>query len=416
MTAGPSRDPETEQLILPGLPEPDPAVDPEGDSSADSALGEGGESAGRQARTRRLGRPTLVRFEAFRSGFIGALGVTAALAVVNSFAAASQVVTLVFAALFVALGLDPLVSQLERRGMSRSIAVTSTFVLLVLVAVGFFATIIPVVVEQTGDLASAVPLYIERIESSDLAQRLDREYEVFDRINAEVEKQLTSSDAAAAVFGGVLGAGRAVATGLFSVFTVLILTLYFLVSLRSMTGALYRLVPASGRPRFVAIATEAQRRVGGYVIGQVSVAALNGVLSFIVMLVLDVRYPVALAFAVGVLGLVPLVGATLGAILACAITALSSFAGTIEGASWWAILGDTIVLAIWFVIYQQVENYIIAPRIFARSVAVPGTLAVVAALIGGSLLGLLGALVAVPLAAIILLIIQEVVVPHQDRR
>ena len=119
-------------------------------------------------------RPTLVRFEAFRIGFLGALGVTAALAVVNSFAAASQVVTLVFAALFLALGLNPLVTFLERRGMSLAFAVTSTFLLLILVAAGFFATIIPVVAVQTTDLAEAVPAYITRIQESSWAQRLDR--------------------------------------------------------------------------------------------------------------------------------------------------------------------------------------------------------------------------------------------------
>jgi predicted PurR-regulated permease PerM len=183
-----------------------------------------------------------------------------------------------------------------------------------------------------------------------------------------------------------------------------------------MTRASYRLVPRSRRPRVEVIAGEAQRRVGGYVIGQLAIASLNGALSFIVMLILDVQYAVALAFAVAVLGLIPLVGATIGAVLVALVTMVTSFGSAAPDAGILSILADTIVLVIWFIVYQQIENYVIAPRVFARSVAVPGTVAVVAALVGGSLLGLLGALVAVPVAAVILLVLQEVVLPMQDER
>jgi predicted PurR-regulated permease PerM len=360
-------------------------------------------------------RPAL-RVDAFRIGFVGALGVFAAVALVQAVVAAGQVVTLVFAALFLATGLNPLVSWLERQGLSRGPAVALTFLMLVAVATAFLAAIIPVVIEQATGFAGDIPRYIRRFESLPDIQRLDERYGLFERVNTELEQRLTSGETVEAVFGGVLGAGRAVATGVFSVLTVLILTLYFLVSLRPMTRAASRLVPASRRVRVERIAAEAQRRVGGYVSGQLAIASLNGALSFVVMMILDVRYAVALAFAVAVLGLIPLVGATLGAVLVALVTALSSFGSAPPDAGWWTILGDTIILVVWFVVYQQVENYVIAPRIFARSVAVPGTVAVVAALIGGSLLGLLGALVAVPMAAVILLVIQEVVVPMQDER
>ena len=188
---------------------------------------------------------------------------------------------------------------------------------------------------------------------------------------------------------------------MFSVLLVLVLTLYFLASLRSITSGAYRLVPSSRRETWRRIGDEAQQRVGGYVLGQLGVASLNGVLSFVVMTVLDVRYSVALAFAVGVLGLIPLVGATLGAVLACTVAALG------DGS-------DGLVLAVWFLVYQQVENYLVLPRIMARTVAVPSTLAVVAALLGGSLLGLIGALVAIPVAATVLIVVQQVVYPRQE--
>jgi predicted PurR-regulated permease PerM len=258
------------------------------------------------------------------------------------------------------------------------------------------------VLSEGSQLLRVSPIYARRIEQSDLAQSLDDRFGLFERINAEIEARLSSSNTIDALFGGVLGAGRAVVTGVFSVLLVLVLTLYFLASMRSITAGAYRLVPRSRRDRVREIGEEAQQRVGGYVLGQLAVATLNGVLAFVVMTLLDVRYSVALAFAVGVFGLIPLIGATLGAILACTVALLGD-------------VSDGVVLAIWFLVYQQVENYVILPRIMSRTVAVPSTLAVVAALVGGSLLGLIGALVAIPLAATILLVVQRVVYPRQEQ-
>jgi predicted PurR-regulated permease PerM len=395
-TAPEAPTPAGDQLALPGLPDRPESPRPV--------------PAGGPVR-----RPGL-RIDAFRIGFVGALGVFAAVFLVQAVVSAGQVVTLVFAALFLALGLDPVVVRLERWGLQRGAAVAVVFVLLVAAATAFLWTIVPVVIEQATSFGAAVPRYVRRVEQLEQIQELDRQYGLFERVNTELEQRLTSGETVQAVFGGVLGAGRAVVTGIFSVVTVLILTLYFLVSLRPMTHGLYRLVPASRRERVESIATEAQRRVGGYVIGQLAVASLNGALSFVVMLILGVEYAVALAFAVAVLGLIPLVGATLAAILVAVVTLISSFGSAPPDAGWWTVFGDTIVLVAWFVVYQQIENYAIAPRIFARSVAVPGTVVVVAALVGGSLLGLLGALVAVPVAAVILLVLHEVVMPLQEER
>lgn len=340
-------------------------------------------------------------FSPFGVGFVGALGVLLAVGLVQAFVQAGQIVTLVFAALFLALGLDPFVAWLERHGLPRPAAVGVTFGLLVVGVGGFVAAVAPLVVSESTQLLRVSPFYVGRIEQSEWAQGLDERFGLFERINAEIESRLNSSSTVDALFGGVLGAGRAVVTGVVSVLLVLILTLYFLASLKSITAGAYKLVPRTRRARVREIGEEAQRRVGGYVLGQLAVATLNGLLSFVVMTVLDVRYSVALAFAVGVFGLIPLVGATLGAILACTVAALGN-------------LSDGVVLAGYFLVYQQVENYLILPRIMARTVAVPSTLAVVAALVGGSLLGLIGALVAIPLAATVLLVVQEVVYPRQE--
>ncbi len=345
--------------------------------------------------------PQLQQFSAFRIGFVGALGVLAAIGLVQAFLQVGQIVTLVFAALFLSLGLDPFVSFLERRGLNRSMSVAVTFIGVCALVAGFFAAIVPVVAEEASRFARVAPFYVRRIEQTEFVRRLNEEYGVDERINAELAARLEDPETYETLFGGVLGAGQAVVTGVFSVITVLVLMLYFLASLKGMTNAAYRLVPRSRRGRVKEIGDEAMRRIGGYVLGQIAIATLNGALAFIVLSILDVPYPVALAFAVGVFGLIPFVGATIGAILAVSIALLGS-------------LQDAIILAVWFIAYQQIENYVIAPRVMSHAVAVPGTVAVVAALIGGSLLGLLGALVAVPLAATIVLIVREVVFPRQE--
>lgn len=204
------------------------------------------------------------------------------------------------------------------------------------------------------------------------------------------------------VFGGVLGAGRAVLSGLASTFTVLILTLYFLASLNSIAEAGYRLVPRTRRDRVRKLGDEIIKRIGGYVAGQVAVATINAVCSFVLMTILGIPYAAVLAFVVGLLGLIPLVGATIGALLVVVVGLFQS-------------PQIALIVAIYYVVYQQVENYLIAPRIMARTVSVPGAVALIAAFGGGALLGVLGALIAIPIAAAILLIIQEVLIPRQER-
>jgi predicted PurR-regulated permease PerM len=204
------------------------------------------------------------------------------------------------------------------------------------------------------------------------------------------------------VFGGVLGAGKAVLSGFFSFFTVLVLTLYFLASLPRVKQAAYGMVPASRRLRVTSLSEEILRRVGSYAIGQVAVAAINATASWIMMTIVGIPYAAVLAVAVGFLGLLPMVGATLGAALVCTV----------------ALFDDprkAVIALIYYVVYQQIENYVVAPRIMQRTVSVPGAVTVVAALAGAALLGILGALLAIPVAAGLLLLYEEVLVPRQRR-
>ena len=144
------------------------------------------------------------------------------------------------------------------------------------------------------------------------------------------------------------------------------------------------------------------RRVGSYALGQVSIATLNGVLSYLMMTLVGIPYAAVLAVTVGLLGLIPMIGATLGAVLVCAIAFVSE-------------PNTALIAGVYYLIYQQLENYLVAPRIMQRTVSVPGPVTVVAALAGGALLGVLGALLAIPVAAGLLLLYEEVLVPRQNR-
>ncbi|WP_143028858.1 AI-2E family transporter [Quadrisphaera sp. DSM 44207] len=374
-----------------------------------TGVGTGGESPfverRRAGRYGEPGRP-LNRSHPFYLGFTGALGVLLAYAIVQLLGQLSAVLTLVAVSMFLALGLDPVVRWLQRHDLPRPLAIGVVFVALVGLCAAFFSAVVPPVVAQLTELTAQAPTYVqdltESIQRNERLAALDREYRFTERLQSELQARLASGQTLSTVFGGIYGAGRAVASGVASVLTVLVLTLYFLASLRGITGTVYRLVPASRRRRVQLLGDEVIRRIGGYVIGQVSIAAINGVLTFVLLTVLGVPYSAALALVVTVVGLIPLVGATLGAVVAVAVALFTSVTAA-------------VVLAVWFIAYQQFENYVIAPRVMQRTVSVPGTLALVAALAGGSLLGLLGALIAIPVAAGVLLVVQEVVMPRQDR-
>jgi predicted PurR-regulated permease PerM len=352
----------------------------------------------------RFGRPGLPvnRGHPFYVGFMGATGVLTAYWLLGLLGQLSSVITLLVVALFLALGLEPVVGALERRGLRRGLAVTVVFVAVIAVFAGFVSAVVPAVVTQGSELTKAAPDLITSFQNSGIVRRLDRDYGLISSITSQLQTRLRNGDTVVQLFGGVYGAGAAVVSGTFSTFTVLVLTLYFTASLRGMTEAAYRLVPASRRPRVRLLADEIIRRIGGYIGGQVAVASINGFFTFVLLSVLGLPYPLVLAITVAIFGLIPLVGATLGAIIVIVVALFHSW--------------QTAVIAlIWYLIYQQVENYLIAPRIMARTVSVPGAVAVVAALAGGTLLGVVGALIAIPVAAGVLLLMQEVLIPRQAR-
>ena len=365
------------------------------------ATGSEGAAVGTSTRYGMAGRP-LNRQSPFYMGFVGALGVLAALLLWHTLGRLTTVVTILVISFFMTLTLNPVVETLTRRGVRRGGAVAIVFAGLVVVFALLGIVVVPPVITQGGQLVAQAPDWLDQVLKSRLVHNLDQHYGLVEKIQSEFKKRITDSSFLSSVFGGVLGVGAAVVTGIFQAFTVLVLTLFLLASLPRVKQAAYAVVPASRRPRVVSLSEEIMRRTGSYAIGQVAVATINAVCSWIMMTIVGIPYAAVLAVSVGFLGLVPMVGATLGASVVCLVAVFDE-------------PRKMFIALAYYVIYQQIENYVVSPKIMQRTVSVPGAVTVVAALAGGTLLGVLGALLAIPVAAGLLLLYEEVLLPRQRR-
>jgi predicted PurR-regulated permease PerM len=340
------------------------------------------------------------RHSPFYIGFFGGIGVLLAYWLWTQVLAISSVLVLIVVAMFLAAGLNPVVEFFIGRGLKRSWAVL-TVIVGVLVALALFVlAIVPVISDQVASLTRSAPGWLDQLQTNATVQELDAKYDVIDRIRDYVEK----GDFAGSIFGGVLGVGLAVLSALANAFIVTVLMLYFLSSLEKTKHAFYRLAPRSRRDRVAKLGDRVIASVGGYVSGAFVVASCAGITSLIFLFIVGLgEYAVALAFVVALLDVIPMIGATIGAVLVTAI----GFATDVK-------IG--IACAIFYLIYQQLENYVIYPRVMSRSVDIPGAVTVIAALVGATLLGVIGALLAIPTAAAILMITREVFIRRQDAR
>jgi predicted PurR-regulated permease PerM len=357
-------------------------------------------TSGAGGATYSLGVPgaRLSRHSPFYIGFFGALGALLAWQLAGMLASARSVILLLVVSMYLAVGLNPVVEWFVRRRVRRGLAVAAVFVGVAMIFGLIGLAIIPVVTEQVSALINQVPDWLRQLQRDDRLRQLDEEYDITRR----VQEYITSGGLAERLFGGVLGAGKIVFSTLFSGFTVLVLTLYFLGSLPATKSTLYKFFPRSRRARVTQLGDEMLDRVGSYVGGQIGVAAIAAMSAFIFFMFSELReYALALAIVVAVLGLIPLIGGAISAVVATSVGLLID----------WRI---GVACLIYFVVYQQIENYVIYPRVMQKSVNVPGTVIVIAAMVGGSLLGIVGALLAVPTAAAILLLIREVIHPRLE--
>ncbi|MFC6931429.1 AI-2E family transporter [Actinomadura yumaensis] len=357
----------------------------------------------REAGVNRLfpfGRPgePLGRAHPFVFGFTGALGVITAWLLVKAATNAQSVLVMILVAMFLAVGLNPAVERLKRLGLSRGWAVAVVFLGVLLFVAGFLASLIPPLTEQVTDLTKNVPDYIQQLRGNRRIAEWDKRYHLLQQAQDKINDSKFQQDLAKRAYD----VGKMALSGTFQTLTVLILTLYFLGSLPQIKSFAYQLAPRSRRARVALLGDEILDRIGGYVAGQFTIAFIAGVTSYIFLEILGVPYALALALIVAVTDLIPLVGATIGASIVCLVAFLT---GTYEG----------IAAVIFYIVYQQVENYLVYPRVMKRTVDVQPAVTIVAALIGGTLLGVVGALLAIPTAAAISLLIREIVFPRQER-
>lgn len=311
-----------------------------------------------------------------------------------------SILILVFVAAFLAVGLDPAVRKLESWRFSRGQAVAAIFAATVLFITAFIAAVVPPLVNQVTTFAGDLPEYVQ-----DLADR----YPAVDQWVEENDIATKLRDAtqnAPSLIGGslgrVLGVAGSVLSTFFNFLTVVVLTIYFLLSLSRIRSGTLRLVPKSKRKRVQELVDPILEKIGAYIAGNITISIIAGVVSFVFLSVVQVPYPVALALWVAIADLMPLVGATLGAIPAVIVAFFDSPA-------------QGITTLAFFAAYQQLENYVIAPRVMNKAVDVSAAAVLLAALIGASLLGFVGALMAIPAAAAIKIVANEIMLPRAER-
>jgi predicted PurR-regulated permease PerM len=342
--------------------------------------------------------PPIDRRNPFMIGLLGGLGVILAYAIFLGVRNAASILVLIFIALFIAIGLNPAVVRLRAWGLPRGAAVAVVALLVVGLLAGGLIALIPPLVSQTNLLIQNVPEYIQSLQRSETVNELVQRYDVVNKVSSAL-----NAGTVANTVGGVVGGAKLLFGTIFNTLTVLVLTIYFMAAFDRIREAGYALVPSSRRTRVRLLTDEILAKVGAYMVGALAIAVVAGASTWGLAMILGLSYPFALAVVVAICDLIPQIGATLGAI----IVSLVGLASSVTAG---------IVCIIFFIVYQQVENYLIYPNVMRRSVKVSDVAAVVAALLGVALFGVIGALVAIPMVAAVQLIGREVLVPSMQNR
>jgi predicted PurR-regulated permease PerM len=272
---------------------------------------------------------------------------------------------------------------------------------LIFVAI-FIAIAVPPLLDQGNQLLDNAPQLIKDLNNNAFINDLNNRYGVIDSLQSKIDSVIQNGEFAITAFGGVIGVGKAVVSGLVSTITILVLTLYFLASLPQVINIGLKFVPGSRRDRVSKLTNAIVSRIGSFVGGQAIIAALAATFILIMGLIIGMPYPGPLAMVVLICGFIPLVGHFIGMAIVTVVSLTDS-------------LTTAIIALAAYIVYVQIENYVITPRIMRKSLAIPGLVTIIAALLGASLLGLIGGLLAVPIAAAILLILDEVVFPRAEQ-
>ena len=338
----------------------------------------------------------------FYFGFMVTAGALIAFTLLQALASASAVFILIIISLFLAAGLNPAVLFFQNRGLKRGVSVGAVMGLVLLFVAAFIAIAAPPLIDQGNQLVNNAPQLVRDLNNNAFINDLNNRYGVIDSLQTKIDSVIKDGQFAITAFGGVIGVGKAVVSGLVSTFTILVITLYFLAALPQVVAISLRFVPATRRDRVSKLSNAIIARVGSFVGGQGIIAILAAVFILVMGLIIGMPYPAPLAMVVLVCGFIPLVGHFIGMSIVSLVSITKS--------------PTTALIALGsYIIYVQIENYVITPKIMRKSLAIPGLVTIIAALLGTSLLGLIGGLLAVPIAAAVLLIIDEVVFPRADQ-
>jgi predicted PurR-regulated permease PerM len=342
------------------------------------------------------GRP-VNRRSPFMIGLMAAFGVAVAYGLIELIVKARSVLIIVGLAMFIAAGLDPIVGWLVRHRFPRWAAVLTVIVCGVGIVGGFLAAAIPPLASEATSLAHQIPHYANDLQNrNSQLGKLNVKYHIQQRLTTMV------SSRGGSLVGGVVGAGTLVVGTVSEILAIVVFSIYFLSGLPQIKMFTYRLIPHSRRPRAILLGDEIFAKVGGYVLGNFITSAIAGVGTYIWLLAWGVPYPLLLGIFVAFLDLIPVIGSTVGG----AIVSLVALTVSIPVAL--ATLG-------FYVAYRLAEDYLIVPRIMGRTVELPAIVSLVAVLVGGVLLGIVGALVAIPVAAAIRLLLQEIAFRKLDK-
>lgn len=343
-------------------------------------------------------RDVPAHFRPFRTGFLGAIGVILAYVAYLAVESIRDTLIVIAVATVVAIGLEPAVQFFIRRKFRRAWAVTTVFFILLAALAGAVYAIVPPIVTEVIAFAESLPGLVKDLQNNSTIQNLDKKFHIVDQIQSSGVLQKVGGGAADSILtAGVTAAGIAL-----DLFIILILALFFLAGFPKIKEAAYRLAPASKRIRVRELGDKVLKQMGGYLSGATIVALQAGLVAGVFSAIVGLPYPWAIALAAAILDFIPVVGPV---IIGVAMTLLGFTQSLLIG----------LIAGLFYLVQHMFEAYWLYPQVMRRQVDISTATVVVAILIGGALLGVTGALLAVPFAAAVQLIIREVVVPVQDR-
>ncbi|HYI50430.1 MAG TPA: AI-2E family transporter [Microbacterium sp.] len=334
--------------------------------------------------------------------FIATLGVLGGVVLGSAIVSITTILIYIVLALFISLGLDPIVRMLERRGVKRGAGILIVFGAFALLAAAFFIFVLPPIIAQVVEFVQNFPQALIAAKESEWFLALAPDYQ--DAVGAaldELAAALAKPETIAAIGGGALAVGVGLVSAISAGFIIVALTLYFLASLTGMKQALYSLAPAHNRPKLSEMTERVTVSIGRSLLGSVTLAAINSAVVFVLHLLIGLPYAGLMAVIAFVVTLIPLFGSVIFWVFATVAALFSS-------------PSQALIFGIAYLVYIQIESYIVTPRVMTKAVAIPAALVLIGAMVGGSLAGVIGVLVALPVMATGLLIIREIVVPKQD--